>query len=116
MEMWFNQEGTSCHTIRDTLTLLRDKFADRILSRKVTKKPPRSCNLTPLHFFLWNHIIPRVYENKPRTMAELKKEIWDKLTELDVATYGRVITNFFERVNVCCRNRSAHMPDAVFNA
>jgi len=56
-----------------------------------------------------------MYENKPRMIADLKEEIRDKLTEINAATCGRVITNFLERVNACRRSRRAHMPDVVFH-
>lgn len=115
-EIWFQQDGATSHTARDTLTMLREQFRGRILSRNGDQNwPPRSCDLTPLDFFLWGHIKARVYENKPQNIPELKEEIWEKLAELDAATCGRVIANFLDRVNACRRSRGAHMPDVVFH-
>ncbi|GFU53077.1 uncharacterized protein TNCV_3098611 [Trichonephila clavipes] len=32
-ELWFQQEGTTCHTARATIDLLKDTFGDRLISR-----------------------------------------------------------------------------------
>ncbi|GFT69660.1 putative transposable element [Trichonephila clavipes] len=32
-ELWFQQEGATCHTARATIDLLKDKFGDRLISR-----------------------------------------------------------------------------------
>ncbi|GFU72615.1 hypothetical protein TNCV_4838431 [Trichonephila clavipes] len=48
-ELWFQQEGATCHTARATIDLLRDTFGDRLISRfGPVNWPPRSCDLTPL--------------------------------------------------------------------
>ncbi|GFW51435.1 uncharacterized protein TNCV_4211131 [Trichonephila clavipes] len=52
-ELWFQQDGATCHTARATIDLLKDTFDDRLISRFVPVKwPPRSCDLTPLDYFL----------------------------------------------------------------
>ncbi|GFV09792.1 uncharacterized protein TNCV_2598471 [Trichonephila clavipes] len=53
-ELWFQQDGTTCHTARATIDLLKDTFSDRLISRfGPVNWPPRSCDLTPLDYFLW---------------------------------------------------------------
>ncbi|GFV55383.1 putative DD41D transposase [Trichonephila clavipes] len=53
-ELWFQQDGTTCHTARATIDLLKDTFGDRLISRfGPVNWPPRSCDLTPLDYFLW---------------------------------------------------------------
>ena len=42
---------------------------------KQVEWPPRSCDLTPLDFFLWGHIKSLVYANKPETLGDLKDNI-----------------------------------------
>ncbi|GFW44026.1 uncharacterized protein TNCV_997911 [Trichonephila clavipes] len=32
-KLWFQQEGATCHTARDTIDLLKDTFGDRLISR-----------------------------------------------------------------------------------
>ncbi|GFX75169.1 uncharacterized protein TNCV_3170961 [Trichonephila clavipes] len=53
-ELWFQQDGATCHTARATIDLLKDTFGDRLISRfGPVNWPPRSCDLTPLDYFLW---------------------------------------------------------------
>ena len=41
--IWFQQDGASCHTTEDTLDVLRPVFKDRIISRRADVVwPPRS--------------------------------------------------------------------------
>ena len=51
--IWFKQDGATCHTVEATLDVLRPVFEDRIISRKADVVwPPRSCDLTPLDYYL----------------------------------------------------------------
>ncbi|GFY16574.1 uncharacterized protein TNCV_736011 [Trichonephila clavipes] len=53
-ELWFQQDGATCHTARATIDLLKDTLGDRLISRfGPVNWPPRSCDLTPLDYFLW---------------------------------------------------------------
>ena len=50
----FQQNGASCHTDEATLDVLRFVFEDRSISRRADVVwPPRSCDLTPLDYYLW---------------------------------------------------------------
>ncbi|GFV91678.1 DUF4817 domain-containing protein [Trichonephila clavipes] len=52
-ELWFQQDGATCHTAFATIDLLKDTFGDRLISHFVPVNwPPRSCDLTPLEYFL----------------------------------------------------------------
>ncbi|GFX29884.1 uncharacterized protein TNCV_4750121 [Trichonephila clavipes] len=52
-ELWFQQDGATCHTARATIDLLKAVFGDRLNSRfGPVNWPPRSCDLTPLDYFL----------------------------------------------------------------
>ncbi|GFW23427.1 DDE_3 domain-containing protein [Trichonephila clavipes] len=64
-ELWFQQDGATCHTARATIDLLKDTFGDRLISRfGPVKWPPRSCDLTPLDYFLWGYVKSLVYADK----------------------------------------------------
>ncbi|GFW81127.1 hypothetical protein TNCV_4804951 [Trichonephila clavipes] len=42
-ELWFQQDGATCHTARATIDLLKDTFGDRLISRfEPVNWPPRS--------------------------------------------------------------------------
>ncbi|GFV66057.1 uncharacterized protein TNCV_1440641 [Trichonephila clavipes] len=45
-ELWFQQDGATCHTARATIDLLKDTFGDHLISRfGPVNWPPRSCYL-----------------------------------------------------------------------
>ncbi|GFU58263.1 DUF4817 domain-containing protein [Trichonephila clavipes] len=51
-ELWFQQDGATCHTARATIHLLKYTFGDRLISRfGPVNWPPRSRDLTPLDYF-----------------------------------------------------------------
>ncbi|GFT99367.1 uncharacterized protein TNCV_1205911 [Trichonephila clavipes] len=44
-ELWFQQDGATCHTARATIDLLKDALGDRLISRfGPVNWPPRSCD------------------------------------------------------------------------
>ena len=56
--IWFQQDGATCHTAEATLDGLRPVFKDCIISRRAdVVSPPRSCDLTPLDYYLWCAVI-----------------------------------------------------------
>ncbi|GFW44760.1 uncharacterized protein TNCV_4510741 [Trichonephila clavipes] len=69
-ELWFQQDGATCHTARATIELVKDTFGDRLISRfGPVIWSPRSCDLTPLDCFLWGYVKSLVYANKPQTLG-----------------------------------------------
>ena len=53
-DMWFQQDSGTCHTARVTMDLLRGVFGEHFILRSGSVNwPPKSCNLTPLDYFLW---------------------------------------------------------------
>ncbi|GFT65093.1 hypothetical protein TNCV_2928531 [Trichonephila clavipes] len=75
-ELWFQQDGATCHTARATIDLLKDTFGDRLISRfGPVSWPPRSCDLTPLDYFLWGYVKSLVYADKPQTLDHLEDNI-----------------------------------------
>ncbi|GFW68873.1 putative transposable element [Trichonephila clavipes] len=75
-ELWFQQDGATCHTARATIDLLKDTFGDRLISRfGPVNWPPRSSDLTPLDYFLWGYVKSLVYADKPQTLDHLEGNI-----------------------------------------
>ncbi|GFX95589.1 uncharacterized protein TNCV_4826031 [Trichonephila clavipes] len=75
-ELWFQQDGETCHTARATIDLLKDTLGDRLISRfGPVNWPPRSCNLTLLGYFLWGYVKSLVYADKPQTLDHLEDNI-----------------------------------------
>ncbi|GFX96896.1 putative DD41D transposase [Trichonephila clavipes] len=75
-KLWFQQDGATCHTARATIDLLKDTFGDRLISRfGPVNWPPRSCDLTPLDYFLWGYVKSLVYADKRQTLVHLEDNI-----------------------------------------
>ncbi|GFW96352.1 transposable element Tc3 transposase [Trichonephila clavipes] len=75
-ELWFQQDAATCHTARATIDLLKGTFGDRLISRfGPVNWPPRSCDLTPLDYFLWGYVKSLVYADKPQTLDHLEDNI-----------------------------------------
>ncbi|GFV55538.1 hypothetical protein TNCV_2573781 [Trichonephila clavipes] len=61
---------------RAIIDLLKDTFGDRLISRfGPVNWPPRSCDLTPLDYFLWCYVKSLVYADKPQTLDHLEDYI-----------------------------------------
>ncbi|GFU64703.1 uncharacterized protein TNCV_876261 [Trichonephila clavipes] len=72
-ELWFQQDVATCRTARVTIDLLKDTFGDRLISRfGPVNWPPRSCDLTPLDYFLLGYVKSLVYADKPQTLDHLQ--------------------------------------------
>ncbi|GFW89254.1 uncharacterized protein TNCV_4934221 [Trichonephila clavipes] len=66
----------ACHTARATSDLFKDTFGDRLISGfEPVNWPPRSCDLTPLDYFLWGYVKSLVYADKPQTLDHLEDNI-----------------------------------------
>ncbi|GFU84823.1 putative transposable element [Trichonephila clavipes] len=75
-ELWFQQDGATFHTARATIDLLKDTFGDRLISRfGPVNWIPRSCDITPLDYFLWGYVKSLVYADKPQTFDHFEDNI-----------------------------------------
>ncbi|GFV42180.1 DUF4817 domain-containing protein [Trichonephila clavipes] len=75
-ELWFQQDGATCHTARATIDLLKDTFGDHLISRLgPVNWRPRSRDLTLLDYFLWSYVKSLVYAYKPQTLDHLEDNI-----------------------------------------
>ena len=100
-DMWFQQDGATCHTANETMALLRNKFNGRVISRNGDVNwPPRSCDLTTLDFFLWGYLKEKVYVDKPATIQELKDEIIRHINGIEPQLCLSVIENLDHRMEV----------------
>ncbi|GFV19856.1 DUF4817 domain-containing protein [Trichonephila clavipes] len=99
-ELWFQQNGETCHTARATIDLLKDTFGDRLISRfGPVNWPPRSCDLTPLDYFLWSYVKPLVYADKPQTLDHLEDNIRRVIADIRPQMLEKVIENWTSRLD-----------------
>lgn len=114
-DMWFQQDGATCHTSSVTIDLLREKFDDRVISRNAgVRWPPRSCDITPLDFFLWGYVKSIVYCNKPTTINDLKDNIRRAITDITADLCEKVAQNWSSRVFFLKKSRGGHLKDIIF--
>ncbi|KZC03964.1 hypothetical protein WN55_01224 [Dufourea novaeangliae] len=91
------------------------KFPDRIISRNsAVNWPPRSCDLTPLDYFLRGYVKDQVYADNPQSIEALKINIRRVIGEIGSQLCKNVIENFDRRINVCKRGRNGHLSDILF--
>ncbi|GFV67513.1 retrovirus-related Pol polyprotein from transposon 297 [Trichonephila clavipes] len=91
-ELWFQQDGATCHTTRATIDLLKDTLGDRLISRfGPVNWPPRSCDLTPLDYFLWGYVKSLVYADKPQTLDHLEDNIRSVIADIRLQMLEKVI-------------------------
>ena len=93
--IWFQQDGATCHTAKATLDVLCPVFEDRIIRRRAgVVWPPRSCDLTPLDYYLWGAIKDKCYADKPEIIDALKDNIREAIGEIHLHTIGNALQNW----------------------
>ncbi|GFX48850.1 putative LOC100569746 [Trichonephila clavipes] len=114
-ELWFEQDGAICHTARATIDLLKDTFGDRLISRLgPVNWPPRSCDLTPLDYFLWVYVKSLVYADKPQTLNHLEDNIRRVIADIRPQMLEKVIENWPSRLDYIRAGRGSPMPEIIF--
>ncbi|GFX45676.1 SCAN domain-containing protein 3 [Trichonephila clavipes] len=115
-ELWFQQDGAICHTARATIDLLKDTFGYHLISRfGPVNWPPRSCDLTPLDYFLWGYVKSLVYADKPQTLDYLEDNIRRVIADIRPQMLEKVIENWTSRLIGLHPNQpGSHMPKIIF--
>ncbi|GFU56756.1 transposable element Tc3 transposase [Trichonephila clavipes] len=115
LELWFQQDGATCHTARATIDLLKDTFGDRLISRfGPVNGPPKSCDLTPLDYFLWGYVKSLVYADKPQTLDHLEDNIRRVIADIRPQMLEKVIENWTSRLDYIRASRGSPMPEIIF--
>ena len=83
VNIWFQQDGATCHSAKATLDGLRPVFEDRIIScRADVVWPYRSCDLTPLDYNLSGAVKDECYTDKLETIDALKDNMREDIDEI----------------------------------
>ena len=81
--IWFQQDGGTCHTVEAKLDVLLSVFEDRIISLKADVVwPPRIYHLTFLDYYLWSAVKDKCYADKPETIEALKDNVLEAIGEI----------------------------------
>ncbi|GFU00697.1 transposable element Tc3 transposase [Trichonephila clavipes] len=114
-ELWFQQDGATCHTARAIIDLLKDTFGDRLISRfGPVNWPPRSCDLTPLHYFLWGYVKSLVYADKPQMLDHLEDNIRRVIADIRPQMLEKVIENWTFRLDYIRASRGSPITEIIF--
>ncbi|GFW50995.1 DUF4817 domain-containing protein [Trichonephila clavipes] len=114
-ELWFQQDGATCHTARATIDLLKDTFGDRLISRfGPVNWSSRSCDLTPLDYFLWGYVKSLVYADKTQTLDHLEDNIRGVIADIRPQMLEKVIENWTSRLDYIRDSRGSPMPEIIF--
>ncbi|GFS89362.1 transposable element Tc3 transposase [Trichonephila clavipes] len=115
LELWFQQDGATCHTARATIDLLKDTLGDRLISRfGPVNWLPRSCDLTPLDYFLWGYVKSLVYADKPQTLNHLEDNIRRVIADIRPQMLEKVIESWTSRLDYIRASRGSPMPEIIF--
>ncbi|GFY00956.1 DUF4817 domain-containing protein [Trichonephila clavipes] len=106
-----NMSYSSCHN----RFIERHVWCDRLISHfEPVNSPPRSCDLTPLDYFLWSYLKSLVYADKPQTLDHLEDNIRRVIANIRPQMLGKVIENWTSRLDYIRASRDSHMPEIIF--
>ena len=92
--IWFQQDGATCHTAEATLNVCRPVFEDCIISRRADVAwPPRSWDLTLLDYYLWDVVKDKCYADKPETIDVLNDNIREVIGEIQLHAIDNMLKN-----------------------
>ena len=87
--IWFQQDGATCHTAEATLDVLRPVVEDRVISRRAD--------------VVW----PSSYADKPKTIDALKDNIRKAIGEIQLHTIDNVLKNWTDRLGTAWPTEAA---------
>ncbi|GFV43566.1 hypothetical protein TNCV_1690101 [Trichonephila clavipes] len=106
-----NMSHSSCHNG----FIERHVWCDRLISRfGPVNWPPRSCDLTPLDYFLWGYVKSLVYADKPQTLHHLEDNIRRVIADVRPQMMEKVIENWTSRLDYIRASRGSPMPEIIF--
>lgn len=117
---WFQQDGAPAHCTFENLSILRDVFESRVISRKYPDNfdegffwPGYSPDFSVLDFFFWGYIKDKVYKNAPRTLEELQTAIETRVKEVPVDMLQRAIAAFENRLRMAILTEGSHVENVI---
>ena len=113
-DMRFQQDDATSHITTKTLNLLRTKFSDPIISHNsAINWPSRSCDLTPLDYFLSGYVKDQIYADNPQSIDALKANIRRVISDIEPQLCNNAIQSCVEKINVCKRGHRGHLCDTI---
>ena len=115
-DVWFQQDGATSHTANVTINLLETNFGERVISRNgPVGWPPRSCDLTPLDYFLWGYVKSMGYANKVATIDALRMNIDREIAAASAVVSLKIVNKWVQNLDFCRRARVGHAKEIEFH-
>jgi len=114
-EAWFQQDGATSHTARQSMAAVRELFGNRVISRfGEIPWPTTSPDLSVCDFFLWGYLKNRVYTTRPRRLDELKQRIQEEIRGIPAEMLQQAMGNLNGRLKKCVRTGGRHQLNVIF--
>lgn len=96
---YFQQDSARPHVAHANLNYLREFFDDRLISKDLY--PPRSCDLTPLDYFVFPYLKNNVFRNQVHTIDDLKDNIQRQCDNINADMLVNVFESMRRRIALC---------------
>lgn len=91
----WQQDGASAHTSGQVTNFLNKNLGAK---RWIKNWPPSSPDCSPLDYFLWGHVEPKIADMAPKTIPELKACIVQALNSVDRDAIRKAVAQVPERL------------------
>ncbi len=111
LELWFQHDGAASNFAAATQNLLGQLFHNRqwIGRGGPVEWPPRSPAITPLDFFLWEHLKQEVYKTTITSLDDTMERIRTACANISEETLRDVQQSIKFRAQVCFAGNERHL-------
>lgn len=103
---YFQQDSARPHVANATISYLQEFFDNRLIS--INRFPPRSCDLTPLDYFLFPYLKNSVFSMRVETLDDLRDNIITQCRSVDGEMLRNVFQNMKKRIELCLSVNGEH--------
>ncbi|GFT32981.1 uncharacterized protein TNCV_149631 [Trichonephila clavipes] len=97
---WLQQDGATCHMLRDSMKVLTEFFDDRVISKELCGHLVyRTCQFRIFSLDISEKRYLQAYN--PYTLDELKSNIFPAISDINSYTLRKVTINLVKRVRFC---------------
>ena len=104
---YFQQDGATPHTAKNIQQWLTTKFGDKFIPR--VKWPPRSPDLNPCDYYLWEYLKYVVYNPLPKTLDDLKTNLSREIKKINKEILKKTFKNFEKRCELVISAGGGHI-------
>lgn len=106
---YFQQDGATAHTTRETIDFLREFFDDRLISLHTQVEfPPRSPDLTIMDYFVFPYLKNRIFRTPVLNLQELQERITQECANITPEMLQNAFDSMTRRVNLCIEQGGGH--------